>query len=60
VPRIFPVVSGLLLASITLVGCGSEPSSVPFKPTDTSNLDQMKDSMTKHLKTKNYGDKGAK
>lgn len=54
------IVAILLLCFIGL-GCGeSEPASVPFKKTDTGQFDQLKDQMSKNLKTKNYVDRTAK
>ena len=48
-------IASLFLASFLVAGCGgSEPATVEFKKTDTSQFDQMKASMTNNLKTKKY------
>jgi len=43
-----------ILSSFVLPGCGGEEESAPFKPTDTSQFDGMKDMMIKNVKSKNY------
>jgi len=43
-----------ILFSIALAGCGGEPENVPFKATDTSQFDDMKNMMIKNVKSKNY------
>ena len=48
------IVAGAVLAFSTLAGCGSEPETVEFKATDTSQFDQMKNQMMDKMKTKSF------
>lgn len=44
---------GAVLVSLTS-GCGGEPESPGFKPTDTSQFDQMKNQMMEKFKKKSF------
>jgi len=54
--RIMTEVLGFVLV-LTLCGCGDSgvtEGSVPFKETNTSQFDEMKNQMMKNIKTKSY------
>jgi len=46
----------VLTVALLLIGCGGGESTetVPFKATDTSQFESMKNAMMKNVQTKNY------
>ena len=51
-------IAGTLLSTSLLSGCGgSEPEKVEYKPTETSQFNDMSKAMMKNVQTKSY--KGA-